>query len=68
MLFTLLKRFLFAAIAVPVAAFGARKLSDAIEKRRGPNRGSRLLRSGANTLQDRFGRQPHHRRRRAYKR
>ena len=63
MLFTLFKRFLFAAIAVPVAAFGARKLGDAIEKRRGPNRGSQVLRSGANTLQDRFGRQSQRRQR-----
>ena len=57
MFFTLIKRFLFAAIAVPLAAFGARKLADTIEKRRGPNRGTQLLRSGANTVQDRFGRQ-----------
>ena len=63
MLLTLFKRFLFAAIAVPVAAFGARKLGDAIEKRRGPNRGSRLLRSSANTLQNNFGRQSHRRQR-----
>jgi hypothetical protein len=39
------------AIAVPLAAFGARKLSDAVEKRRGPNRATRLLRQGADTLQ-----------------
>ena len=57
MFFVLIKRFLFAAIAVPLAAFGARKVADAIEKRRGPNRGTRLLRSGADTVQDRFGRQ-----------
>jgi hypothetical protein len=60
--FTLIKRYAVMAIAIPVAAFGARKLSDAIEKRRGPNRGTRLLRSGANTLQDRFGRQKKRRR------
>ena len=57
MFFTLIRRYVLMAVAIPLAAFGARKLSDAIEKRRGPNRGTRLLRSGANTLQDRFGRQ-----------
>jgi len=39
------------AVAVPLAAAGARKLSDVLEQRRGPTRTSRLLRGGADTLQ-----------------
>ncbi|MFD0516627.1 hypothetical protein [Paractinoplanes durhamensis] len=38
------------AVAVPLAAAGARKLSDTLEKRRGANRATRLLRQGADTL------------------
>ncbi len=56
-MFLLIRRYLLAAIAVPLAAAGVRKLSDLIEHRRGPNRGTQLLRQGANTLQGRFGRQ-----------
>ena len=47
----LIRRFVIMAIAVPLAALGARKLSDSIEARRGPSRGTRLLRQGADTLQ-----------------
>jgi NADH:ubiquinone oxidoreductase subunit H len=48
----LIRRFVIMAVAVPLAAFGARKLSDAVERRRGPNnRATRLLRQGADTLQ-----------------
>nr|WP_296067522.1 hypothetical protein [uncultured Actinoplanes sp.] len=47
----LIRRFVIMAIAVPLAAAGARKLSDTIEARRGPSRGTRLLRQGADTLQ-----------------
>ncbi|WP_433378977.1 hypothetical protein ACQPZX_12660 [Actinoplanes sp. CA-142083] len=39
------------AIALPLAVAGARKLSDVIEARRGPSRGTRWLRQGADTLQ-----------------
>ncbi|HEX5198965.1 MAG TPA: hypothetical protein VFW27_03410 [Actinoplanes sp.] len=39
------------AIAVPLAAAGARKLSETVERRRGPSRTTRLLRQGANALQ-----------------
>jgi hypothetical protein len=46
----LIRRFVIMAIAVPLAAAGARKLSDALEARRGPSRGTRLLRQGADTL------------------
>ena len=57
MLFNFFKRFLVMAVAVPLAAAGARKLSDVVEARRGPSRGTRLLRQGADTLQGRLGRQ-----------
>jgi hypothetical protein len=50
MVLNLFRRFVLMAIAVPLAAFGARKLGDAVEKRRGPNRATRLLRQGADTL------------------
>jgi len=51
MLLNLFRRFVIMVIAVPLAAFGARKLSEAVERRRGPNRATRLLRQGADTLQ-----------------
>ncbi len=51
MLFSLMKRTLVMAVAVPLAAAGARKLSDVLEAKRGPSRGTRLLRQGADTLQ-----------------
>jgi hypothetical protein len=51
MLFNMVKRFVIMAVAVPLAAAGARKLSDRLEARRGPTRGTRLLRQGADTLQ-----------------
>jgi hypothetical protein len=47
-------------VAIPLAAAGARKLSQHLEARRGPSRGTRLLRKGADTL-GRFG-QPKKRR------
>ncbi|GAA2642567.1 hypothetical protein Adu01nite_24960 [Paractinoplanes durhamensis] len=46
----LIRRFVIMAVAVPLAAAGARKLSDTLEKRRGANRATRLLRQGADTL------------------
>ena len=51
MFVNLLRRFVIMAVLVPLAAAGARKLSDAVEARRGPSRGTRLLRQGAETLQ-----------------
>ncbi|GAA3341333.1 hypothetical protein GCM10020358_32260 [Amorphoplanes nipponensis] len=57
MFFNLIRRYVVMAIAIPLAAAGARKLSDTVEARRGPSRGTRLLRQGADTLQGRFGRQ-----------
>ena len=62
MFFNLIRRTVIMAVAIPMAAAGARKLSDAVEARRGPSRGTRLLRQGADTLQRRFGRQPKRRR------
>ncbi len=62
MFFTFIRRYVLVRIAIPVAAAGARKLSDALEKHRGPSRGTRLLRQGADTLQGRFGRQKKRRR------
>jgi hypothetical protein len=62
MIFNLLRRFVVMAVAVPLAAAGARKLSDVVEARRGPSRGTRLLRTGADTLQGQFGRQKKRRR------
>jgi hypothetical protein len=51
MIINLIRRFVVMAVAVPLAAAGARKLSDIVEARRGPSRGTRLLRQGADTLQ-----------------
>jgi hypothetical protein len=62
MIFNLLRRYAVMAVAVPLAAAGARKLSDVVEAKRGPSRGTRLLRQGADTLQGRFGRQKKRRR------
>ncbi|MER7165259.1 hypothetical protein [Micromonospora sp. NPDC000207] len=38
------------AVAVPLAAAGARRLSHSLEARRGPSRASRLLGRGADVL------------------
>ena len=57
MIFNLVRRFVVMAVAVPLAAAGARKLSDMVEARRGPSRGTRLLRQGADALQGTLGRQ-----------
>jgi hypothetical protein len=56
MIFNLIRRFVVMAVAVPLAAAGARKISDAVEARRGPSRGTRALRQGADFLQGTFGR------------
>jgi hypothetical protein len=62
MFFNMLRRYVFMLVAVPLAAAGARKLSDVVEAKRGPSRGTRMLRSGADTLQGRFGKQKKQRR------
>jgi NADH:ubiquinone oxidoreductase subunit H len=56
MFWNLLRRWIIVAIAVPLAAVGVRKLSGAIEKRRGPSRTTSLLRRTADVLQRRRGR------------
>jgi hypothetical protein len=61
MFFSLIKRTVVMAVAVPLAAAGARKLSEVVEARRGPSRGTRLLRQGADALQG-FRRQQKRRR------
>jgi hypothetical protein len=48
---SLIRRYVIMAVAVPLAAIGARKLSETLEARRGPSRATRLLRQGADTLQ-----------------
>jgi hypothetical protein len=47
----LIRRFVIMAVAVPLAAMGARKLSETLEKRNGPTRTTRALREGANFMQ-----------------
>jgi len=43
------------AVAVPLAAVGARRVGQAVEKRRGANRVTRMLHKGADTLQGMTG-------------
>ena len=62
MIFNFIRRFVVMAVAIPLAAAGALKLSEMVEARRGPSRGTRLLRQGADTLQGRLGRQKKRRR------
>ncbi len=57
MIWNFLRRMVLTAVLVPLGVAGARKLSDAVERRRGPqNRASRWLRQGADTAQTLFGR------------
>ena len=56
MIFNLIRRYVLAAIVIPLAAAGARRLADKVEARRGQSRGTRLVRQGADTLQGAFGR------------
>jgi len=66
MIWRTLIRWAVAAIAVPLAIAGARKLSDAMESRRGSSRTSRFLRQSADGAQSLFGR-PKRRRRWAWR-
>jgi hypothetical protein len=61
-LINMIRRYAIAAVVVPLAAAGARKLSDTIESRRGASRGTRWLRQGADTVQNVFGRKQKKRR------
>jgi hypothetical protein len=49
------------AVAVPLAAVGARRIGQAVEARRGSNRVSRLLHQGSDALQSMTGRKRKHR-------
>lgn len=57
MFWNLVRRVVLTAVLVPLGVAGARKLSDTVERRRGPdNRFSRYLRKGAGTVETLFGR------------
>ncbi|MEV0900201.1 hypothetical protein [Actinoplanes sp. NPDC049802] len=57
LIWSFIRRAVLTAVLVPLGVAGARKLSDRVERRRGPNnRVSRLLRQGADTAQALFGR------------
>jgi hypothetical protein len=51
MLGKLAKRWAMLTVAVPVAAAGARKLSELLERKQGPSKASTMLRKSADTLQ-----------------
>jgi hypothetical protein len=51
-----MKRTALLAVALPLAAAGARRVSQAMESRRGPSRASSLLRRAADTMQRSSGR------------
>lgn len=57
MLQKMVVRWALAAVAVPLAVAGTRKVSDLIEARRGSTRTSRMLRRGAEFAQRLTGRQ-----------
>jgi len=61
--YNLIRRFVIAAVVIPLAAAGVRKLSDVVEARRGPSRATALLRRGADTVESVFGRRRRGRRR-----
>jgi hypothetical protein len=56
MLPKVIARWVVAAVAVPLAVFGAKKVSDRIEARRGSTRTTRLLRRGVSVAQRMTGR------------
>jgi hypothetical protein len=62
MLWKTISRWALMAIAVPLAAVGARRLGEAVESRRGHNRASNLLRRSADALQGISGRSRRRRR------
>jgi len=61
-IYNLIRRFVLAAVVIPLAAAGVRKASDAYDRRRGTNRGTALLRKGADTAESLFGRKKKRRR------
>lgn len=56
MIWKMLARWAVAVIAVPLAVAGVRRLSHAMETRRGSSRTTRFLRRSADTAQTMFGR------------
>jgi hypothetical protein len=54
--YNLIRRFVIAAVVIPVAIAAVRKASDIVDARNGPNRATRLLRQGADTAESLFGR------------
>jgi hypothetical protein len=52
----MIRRFVIAAVVIPLAVAGVRKISDKVDERRGANRGTRLLRKGADVAESVFGR------------
>jgi NADH:ubiquinone oxidoreductase subunit H len=58
----LVGRWVLLAVAVPLAVAGVRRLSQAVEARRGPSRATGLLRRSADTVQRMTGRSPKRRR------
>ena len=57
-----IRRFVIAAVVIPLAAAGVRKATDVYDQKRGPNRGTALLRKGADTAESLFGRKKRRRR------
>jgi hypothetical protein len=55
-IYNLIRRFLIAAVVIPLAVAGVRKVSDVVDARRGPNRVTRVLRGGADAAESLFGR------------
>ena len=62
MLWKTMTRWALAALAVPVAAAGVRRVGHAVEARRGPSGVTRVLARTADTLQTLGGRKPRRRR------
>ena len=55
-LYNMIRRFVIAAVVIPLAVAGVRKFSDVVDQRRGANRATRYLRKGADTAESVFGR------------
>lgn len=62
-IYNLIRRFVIAAVVVPLAVAGVRKVSSVVEERRGANRATRLLRQGADAAETLLGRKKRGRRR-----
>jgi hypothetical protein len=50
MIFSLIRKYVVMAVAIPLAAAAAHKLSEVIEARRGPSRITRMLRQASDIL------------------